>query len=55
MDGWPFELIQSGFAVAVAAFLLIRIEKEIKHLAQAIDQLRLCQVCRFKPDTKNEA
>ena len=46
MMEFPAELIQSGFSVAVAAFLLIRIEKELKHLAKAIDQLRLCQVCQ---------
>jgi len=41
--------IQSSFSVAVAAFLLLRIEKELKHLARAINQLRLCQVCKNKP------
>ena len=39
-------LISNGFAVAVAAFLLIRLEREIKDLRIAIDGLRRCQVCK---------
>jgi hypothetical protein len=44
------DLIQSGFSVAVAAFLLIRLEKEIKKLADAINRLRHCKVCKFNDD-----
>jgi hypothetical protein len=51
MDVFSKELLQGGFAIVVAAFLLIKIEKELKHLAQAIEQLRLCQVCKWKPES----
>ena len=33
--------LQGSFSVAVAAFLLIRTEKELRHLREAIDNLRL--------------
>jgi hypothetical protein len=44
------QLLQSSFAIGVAAFLLIRLERELRRLSEAIEQLRLCEVCRFKPD-----
>jgi hypothetical protein len=44
------EWLQSGFAICVAAFLLIRLERELRRLSQAIEQLRRCQVCRFGPN-----
>ena len=54
--------LQGSFSVVVAAFLLIRMEKELRHLREAIDNLRLCQTCRFSPlntrqsqQNKNEA
>ena len=40
-------LFSSGFAVGVAAFLLLRLEKELRALTKAIDNLRACSVCRF--------
>ena len=43
--------LQGSFSVAVAAFLLIRMEKELRHLREAIDNLRHCQTCRFSPNT----
>ena len=59
MDEKSFELIiQSCFSIGVAAFLLIRVEREIKHLTGAIEQLRRCQVCGILPKTEivvNEA
>ena len=39
--------IQFGFPVAVAAFVLLRLEREIKRLVGAIEGLRRCQVCKF--------
>jgi hypothetical protein len=48
------DLLQGSFSVVVAAFLLFRIEKELKHLAQAIEQLRLCQVCKWKDGSESE-
>ena len=39
--------LQDLFSVAVAAFLLLRMERELKGLREAIDRLRRCQSCRF--------
>jgi 16S rRNA U1498 N3-methylase RsmE len=44
------QTLQSCFAIGVAAFLLIRLERELRRLSEAIEQLRRCQVCRFNPD-----
>ena len=42
-------MFQNGFLVAVAAFLLLRMERELRGLREAIDRLRHCQNCRFSP------
>ena len=47
--------LQGSFSVLVAAFLLIRMEKELRHLREAIDNLRLCQTCRFSPHNTGQA
>ncbi|MBR0097070.1 MAG: YvrJ family protein [Synergistaceae bacterium] len=39
--------INNGFAIAVAAFLLIRVEHQLKKLTDAILLLRHCQICRL--------
>ena len=39
--------VQTTFSIAVAAFLLLRMEREIRALREAIDRLRYCQICRF--------
>ncbi len=49
MEIFVQSVIQNSFSVAVAAFLLIRTERELKGLREAIDRLRHCQVCRFSP------
>ena len=41
--------MQNGFSVAVAAFLLMRMEKELRLLREAIITLRHCASCRFSP------
>lgn len=38
-------LLQTGFSVAVAAFLLLRTERELRLLREAILLLRHCQTC----------
>lgn len=43
---------QGGFSVAVAAFLLIRMEKELRLLREAIEGLRHCQTCTLSPHNK---
>ena len=45
-------LISNGFAVGVAGFLLIRLERELKDLAKAIDNLRRCSVCKVDTDSR---
>ena len=42
-------VLQSGFSVAVAAFLLLRMERELRGLREAIERLRHCQTCRLSP------
>lgn len=37
-----------GFPSLVAGFCLIRLERELKSLARAIDGLKRCQVCILK-------
>lgn len=40
--------LQAGFPVAVAAFLLLRVEKAMEELRDAIRGLQACQTCRFR-------
>ena len=49
MDTFIQNTLQTGFSVVVAAFLLLRMEGELRALREAIDRLRYCQVCRFAP------
>lgn len=49
MDTFIQNTLQNGFSVVVAAFLLLRMEGELRALREAIDRLRYCQVCRFAP------
>ena len=41
--------LQGGFAVAVAAFMLLRMEKRLNKLIKAIVLLRHCQTCKLSP------
>ncbi len=41
--------MQNGFSVVVAAFLLLRMEKELRLLRGAIETLRHCAACRLSP------
>lgn len=41
--------LQGGFAVAVAAFMLLRMEKRLDELTKAIVLLRHCQTCKLSP------
>ena len=49
MDIFAQMVLQSGFSVAVAAFLLLRMERELRGLRRAIELLRHCQTCRLSP------
>lgn len=45
-------IASAGFPVAVAAWLLIRLEARLESLTRAIEGLRRCQVCRLdEPET----
>ena len=41
--------LQNSFSVVVAAFLLLRMERELRLLRGAIETLRHCAVCRLSP------
>jgi hypothetical protein len=49
MEAFIETTLQSCFSIVVSAFLLLRMEKELKALRGAIDRLRYCQICRFTP------
>ena len=49
METFVQAVLQNGFSVAVAAFLLLRMERELRGLREAIERLRYCQTCRFSP------
>ena len=54
MDENFFQAVASnGFPVAVAAFLLLRMEKELRALRKAIERLRHCQICKFSEFDKD--
>ena len=55
MDAFIQSTLQSCFSIVVAAFLLLRMESELRALREAIDRLRYCQVCRFSPVITVEA
>ena len=42
-------IIDKTFSIAVAAFLLLRMEREMKLLRASIDRLRHCSVCALSP------
>ena len=49
METFVQAALQNSFSVAVAAFLLLRMKRELRGLREAIDRLRHCQNCRFSP------
>ena len=55
MDAFIQSTLQSCFSIVVSAFLLLRMEGELRALREAIDRLRYCQVCRFSPVVAVEA
>ena len=42
-------IIDKTFSIAVSAFLLLRMERELKLLRMSIDRLRHCAVCKISP------
>ena len=55
MEAFIQSTLQNCFSIVVAAFLLLRMEGEMRALREAIDRLRYCQVCRFSPVILAEA
>lgn len=55
MEEFFKDFFQYGFSVAVAAFLLLRMEKELRLLRTAIEHLQHCQSCRFSPIVGGDA
>ena len=47
-------IAETSFPVAVAAFLLLRLEKRIEGLTEAIERLRHCQTCMFSPQRERD-
>jgi hypothetical protein len=41
MDTFFIQALQNGFSVAVAGYLLVRMERRLEELARAIEALRL--------------
>ncbi len=54
MEVFVQSVVQNSFSVAVAAFLLLRTERELRALREAIDRLRHCQTCCFSPILESE-
>ena len=44
----------SGFPVAVAVYLLVRMERELSELRRAIETLRRCQHCKYERDVEDD-
>ena len=42
-------IVDKAFSIAVSAFLLLRMEREMKLLWASIDRLRHCSVCTISP------
>lgn len=43
------DFFEHAFSIAVAAFLLARVEKELRLLRAAIETLRHCPTCKLSP------
>lgn len=42
-------IVDKAFSIAVSAFLLLRMERELKLLRESIDRLRHCAICKLSP------
>jgi len=49
MDNLFGGIVDKAFSIAVSAFLLLRMERELKLLRASIDRLRHCSVCTISP------
>ena len=55
MDGIFSGIVDKAFSIAVSAFLLLRMERELKLLRLCIDRLRHCAQCRLSPINDEES
>ncbi len=54
MNDFFGSIIDKTFSIAVSAFLLLRMERELKLLRASIDRLRHCAVCTISPLNEDE-
>lgn len=55
MEGVFSGVVDKAFSIAVSAFLLLRMERELKALREAIDRLRHCAQCKLSPINDDES
>lgn len=55
MDGMFSGIVDKAFSIAVSAFLLLRMERELKLLRNSIDRLRHCAQCKISPLNDEES
>ena len=55
MDGVFTGIVDKAFSIAVSAFLLLRMESELKRLRVSIDRLRHCTQCKISPLNDEES
>lgn len=48
-------VVDKAFSIAVSAFLLLRMESELKRLRMSIDRLRHCSQCKISPLNDEES
>ena len=55
IDAIVKNVFNGSFSVVVAAFLLLRMEKELRLLRESIEALRHCSICRYTTAKKDAA
>lgn len=55
MDSVFNGVIDKAFSIAVSAFLLLRMEAELRRLRVSIDRLRHCSQCKISPLNDEES
>lgn len=55
MDNVFSGIVDKAFSIAVSAFLLLRMERELRALRASIDRLRHCAQCKISPLNDEES
>jgi hypothetical protein len=55
MEDMIASVVQNSFAIAVAAYLLMRLERELRQLTSVIARLCHCQTCKVSPLNTGES